>query len=266
MRAMTPADERALLDALRAARAEARALVHVPPAWVPADLDAAARLQRAAAAQIGPIRGWKVSAVTPAQQQAAGLDAPIAGPLLAPVLHASGVTLSRSRFVRPRIECEFGFELARALPARAAPWTREEVADAVGAMRLGIELVDSRLPPGSPLRLEIVDALNNGAYVVGPAIVAWRAVRCADVAIALERVEGGARTRVAQGDGRAVLDGDAFGAVVLLANLRRFVPDGLPAGTLVTTGSCTGAPDLRASGRYVAAFGALGRVELEVVD
>ena len=264
---MTSFDFEAARTGLRDARRAARAIDPVPDAWVPTDLAAAIRLQRAVAADIGTVRGWKVSAVTPAQRQAMGLEAPIAGPLLAPVVHASGATLPRSRFVRPRIECEFAFELARPLPARDAPWSREEVADAVGAMRLGVEIVDSRLKPGSPLRLEIADVLNNGAYVVGERIEGWRTVRCADVRIALERIDAsGARTLVASGDGRAVLDGDPFGAVVLLANLKPFVGDSLRAGTLVTTGSCTGAPDLPGAGRYEADFGALGRVSVAFED
>jgi len=264
---MPPFDLEAARAALSDARRAARAIDPVPDAWVPPDLAAAIRLQRAVAADIGALRGWKVSAVTPAQQRAMDLEAPIAGPLLAPVVHDSDATLARSRFVRPRIECEFAFELARPLPSRDAPWTRDEVAAAVGCMRLGIEIVDSRLKPGSPLRLELADVLNNGAYVAGPRIDAWRDVRCADVRISLERIAAsGARTVVATGDGRAVLDGDPFGAVVMLANLKPFVGDGLPAGTLVTTGSCTGAPDLPGPGRYEADFGPLGRVSVTFED
>jgi 2-keto-4-pentenoate hydratase len=260
-------DPEAARAALRDARRTARAIDPVPDAWVPPDLGAAIALQRSVAADAGAVRGWKVSAVTPAQQRAMGLAAPIAGPLLAPVMHESGARLKRSGFVHPRIECEFAFELAHPLPARDAPWTRDEVAAAVGAMRLGIEIVDSRLRPGSPLNLEIADVLNNGAYVAGPRIPAWRDVRCGEVRIALERIAGsGVRTAVATGDGRAVLDGDPFGAVVLLANLRAFVGDGLPAGTLVTTGSCTGAPDLPGPGRYEADFGVLGRVGVAFDD
>ena len=256
-------DFEAARAALRAARTAARAIDPVPAAWIPPDMATAVALQRAVAADVGAVRGWKVSAVTPAQQRAMGLEGPIAGPLLAPVVHPRGATLSTARFVRPRIECEFAFELVRPLPARSAAWTRDEVAAAVGCMRLGIEIVDSRLAPGSPLRLEIADVLNNGAYVVGPAIDAWRDVRCADVRIVLERTaSSGAREVVATGDGRAVLDGDPFGAVVLLANLKAFVGAGLPAGTLVTTGSCTGAPDLPGPGRYAADFGALGCVDV----
>jgi len=259
-------DFEAARAALRDARRNARAIDPVPDAWVPPDLAAAIRLQRAVAGDIGAVRGWKVSAVTPAQQRALGLHAPFGGPLLAPVVHESGATLARSHFVRPRIECEFAFELARALPAREGLWSRDEVASAVGAMRLGIEIVDSRIRPGSPLNLEVADVLNNGAYIAGRRIGDWRDVRCGDVRIALERHAPATRTTIATGDGRAVLDGDPFGAVVLLANLKPFVGEGLPAGTLVTTGSCTGAPDVPGPGRYEADFGALGRVSVTFED
>jgi 2-keto-4-pentenoate hydratase len=262
---MQDADFRAARAALLEARRAARPLDTLPDAWIPADPATAMRLQRAVASDVGTVRGWKVSAVTAAQQRAMGLDGPIAGPLLAPVVHDSGATLALGRFIRPKLECEFAFELARDLPARAAPWSRAEVEAAVGALRIVIEIVDSRLPPRSPTLMELADCLNNGGFVVGPATRDWRTVHPADTRIVLRRrAPDGTTTEVSSGDGRAVLDGDPFGAVVLLANLSALVPAGLAAGTIVTTGSCTGAPDVPGPGDYEADFGALGRVALRL--
>ena len=55
--------------------------------------------------------------------------------------------------------------------------------------------------------------------------------------------------------------GDPFGAVVLFANAQPGAGPGLRAGDIVTTGSCTGAPDVPGAGRYVAEFAGLGRIE-----
>jgi 2-keto-4-pentenoate hydratase len=251
--------------ALLKARRDATPLPDLPAAWVPPDLDTAMRLQRAVAVALGPTRGWKVSAVTPEGQRALGVDGPIAGPLLAPFLVESGATLRRGQFVHPKVECEFAFVLARALPPRATPWTRAEVAAAVGAMRIGIELVDSRLPASAGTLSQLADGLNNGAYVVGPATRDWATVRWADTPIVLHRrTADGTTTEVARGDGRAILDGDPFGAVVLLANASALAQRGLAAGDLVTTGSCTGAPELPGAGDYEADFGALGRVSVRI--
>jgi 2-keto-4-pentenoate hydratase len=246
--------------ALRDARRHARCLEPVASECMPGDLACAYRLQRAVAADLGPIRGWKVSGLTPEQQRAMGVDCPLAAPLLGPWLHESGAALQASSFVRPRLECEFAFAMAADLPSRARAYTRAEVEAAIGALRLGVEIVDSRLPPGSGVLVELADDLNNGAYVVGPATEAWRDIDYAAVGIGLRHRAGGHHDLLAEGDGRAILDGDPVGALVLLANLPALHPRGLRAGDIVTTGSCTGAVALPGAGAYEADFGALGTV------
>ena len=246
--------------ALRDARRSARCLEPLPLEWKPVELACAYRLQRAVAADLGAIRGWKVSGLTAEQQRAMGVEAPLAAPLLGPWLHASDATLQASGFVRPRLECEFAFALAADLPSRARAYTRAEVEAAINALRLGVEIVDSRLPADSGVLAELADDLNNGAYVAGAAIESWRDVDYAKVRIGLRHQVDRGDEMLAEGDGRAILDGDPVGALVLLANLPALHPRGLRAGDIVTTGSCTGAVALPGAGAYQADFGALGTV------
>jgi 2-keto-4-pentenoate hydratase len=172
--------------------------------------------------------------------------------------------LRRAEFIAPRIECEFAFELARDLPPRAGVYSRDEVAAATAALRPAIELVDPRLPRGSGALAEIADGFNNGALIAGPRWHEWRGLACAAIGITLTAVgaDGHAST-LAEGSGRAILDGDPFGALVLLANAQP-PGRGLRAGDVITTGSCTGAPRLPGPGRYRAEFAGLGRVELQL--
>jgi len=249
--------------ALAEARRTARRIDPVPPEWVPQGLDDAVRLQGAVAADLGATRGWKVSAVTAEQQRQLGVPCPIAGALLEPWIRPSGGSFELARFVAPRLECEFAFEMARDLPGRETAWSRAEVEAAIGALRIVIEVVDSRLPPGSPVWMELADDLNNGGFVVGPASADWRGVRYAQQEIVLRGPGAGAReAELARGSGAAVLDGDPVGAVVLLANLASMRARGLRAGDIVTTGSCTGALPVKLPGDYEADFGALGRVRI----
>jgi 2-keto-4-pentenoate hydratase len=243
---MNDTDFDAARTALREARRAGRCLAPVTPGWVPADLAEAMRLQRAVASDLGTVRGWKISGLTADQHDAMGVDAPLAAPLLEPWVRESGAaTFSLSQFVRPRLECEFAFELSADLPARPAGYTRDEVEAAIGALRIGVEIVDSRLTPGSPVLMELADDLNNGAYIVGPASDTWQRLRYAEQAITLRWHDGAANRDVAHGDGRPILDGDPVGAVVLLANLAALHPHGLRSGDIVTTGSCTGARGAR---------------------
>ena len=260
-------DFEAARTALREARRAARCLEPVAANWVPADIGQAMRLQCAVAAALGPVRGWKISGLTADQQRAMGVPSPLAAPLLGPWLRPSGdANFTRSRFVRPRLECEFAFEMRADLPTRAAGYERAEVEQAIGALRIGVEIVDSRLTPGSPVLMELADDLNNGAYVVGAATTAWRDVPYASQPIVLRWNDGEKTSEVASGNGQPILDGDPVGAVVLLANLAALHPHGLRAGDIVTTGSCTGALAVPGAGEYEADFGALGSVRLRFVS
>lgn len=265
---MDDASFNAARDALAAARREGRALDSIADAWLPADLSEAYRLQQAVAAKLGPIRGWKVSALSPAAQQAVGVDRPTAAPLLEPWFAASPATFEVAQWPAwIKLECEYAFELQRDLPPRAEPYTRAEVEAAIKTMRIGIEVCAARVPPNRSALLELGDALNNGAYVAGPAQADWRAVAYADHPIVLSLRHADGRTReLAHGDARPILGGDPVGAVLAMANTQQPDPRGVRAGQLVTTGTCTGAvpldPAIAEPVDVVADFGALGQVEI----
>ena len=257
---------RAACAALADARRKGRRIEPYPAAWQPADMEDAYRLQKAVADALGDVRGWKVSAVTPEQRRAQGIERPIGGALLAPWLRDTTLAAASfrvSEFIVPKLECELAFELGRDLPARPErPYTRDEVQAAVACLRVGIEVVDSRLPAGTGTLAELADACNNGAYVAGPAFGDWSSIDFTRVGIVLTRSHEGASTEVATGSGAAILAGDPFAAVVMLANAPPGGRSGLRAGDIVTTGSCTGAPPLPGPGSYRAEFSGLGGVEV----
>lgn len=250
---------------LAEARREAKAIAVWPPERVPRDLAEAYRLQAAVAAALGGVGGWKVAAVTEAQRQSLGVDRPIGAPLLRRSMHdarAGAATLRLADFIAPRLECEFAFELAHDLPPRPSePYTRAEVAAAIRALRIGVEIVDWRLPRGLGALVELCDGFNNGAFVAGPAITAWAGIELGSTAIVLRRNHDGRSDDIAHGDGNAILEGDPFGTVVMLANAPPDAARGLAAGDIVTTGSCTGAPLVPGEGAYRADFAQLGSVE-----
>ena len=262
---MNANDFTAATQALIEARREARALDALPPAWLPGELPIAYRLQRAVARPLGEVRGWKVAGLDEAQRQAMAVPGPVAAPLLAPWVQNSAGRLSLTNFVAPKLECEFALELIRDLPERGKgtkPYTRSEVEAAIGGVRIGIEVCDSRLPAGAPTLAQLADDLNNGAYIVGPASADWRHADYAEHAIALRAVVDSQRIELAHGNGRPILDGDPVGALVLLANAQPPGYGGLRAGQFVTTGSCTGSVAVPGACAIEADFGGLGTVRL----
>lgn len=257
--------------ALATARRNASAVSSWPAEWLPSDLSEAYRLQAALAQGLGAVGGWKIAAVTAAQRLSLGVDRPIGAPVMAAWMRDAERAPAEFRvaeFIVPKLECEYAFELGRDLPARPeAPYSRAEVEAAVVAMRLAIEVVDSRLPRGSGTLAELADAFNNGGLVCGRAIRGWQRLDLATIRIALHALGDGppvsaAGSELALGSGNAILDGDPFGTVVMLANAQPVGGVGLRAGHVVTTGSCTGAPPLPGPGLYRAEFEGLGSVEV----
>jgi len=267
---MNRADFEAARAALVQARRGARAIPECPPAWRPEDLGEAYRLQAAVIAELGGGAGWKIAAITPEQRRTLGVAQPIASAIpLAMISDASlgPASLRFADFIAPKIECEIAFEFRRDLPPRPAQtYTRREVAAAIEAMRLAIELVDPRWPAGSGTLAELADGFNNGALVAGAAHADWDATDFARLAIVLVREHEGRRDEVARGSAAAILDGDPFATVVMLANAPPDASRGLRAGDIVTTGSCTGAPSLPGPGAYRADFAQLGSAEFVFVD
>ena len=257
-------------SALAAARREARALERWPGDSPPRDLDEAYRLQAAVVRELGAIGGWKIAAVTAAQRTALGVDRPIGAAIPARYLHDARAAPARLRiadFIAPKLECEIAFELGGDLPPRPGrPYARDEVRRAVTRLRVAVEIVDWRVPRGLGAFAELADGFNNGALVAGAAHADWDATDFARLAIVLVREHEGRRDEVARGSAAAILDGDPFATVVMLANAPPDASRGLRAGDIVTTGSCTGAPSLPGPGAYRADFAQLGSAEFVFVD
>jgi 2-keto-4-pentenoate hydratase len=253
---MTPFDLQRAADALIAARTEARLIAALPPDACPTTMDEAYRVQAEIARRTGGYRGWKAGSLTPEARAAAGIDRPTGARLLTPFVHDAPARLSHARFVVPTLECEIAFEMARDLPPRDAPYGLDDVVAAIGAMRLAIEVADSRLPPKPPTPLNVADAGANGAFVVGPAVPSWRSMDRGAIEAVL-RIGG---REAARGTAAKIL-GDPLRALVLLANNPPPYGPGLRRGDFVTTGSMTGMTPVAPDDAAVAEFGFLGTVE-----
>ncbi len=254
---MTPFDLARAAAAFTAARNDARLLEHLPADAVPTSLDDAYRLQAELARLAGGYGGWKVGALNAEQQARSGVDRPTAARLLSPFVHTAPARLSHRRFVRPLVECELAFAMAADLPPRARPYDEDDVAAAIAAMHLAIEIADSRLPPKPGLAMNLADAMASGGFVIGPVVPGWRALDRGSIAVTL-RVNG---VETARGTGAKII-GDPLRAVTVLANNPVPGSPGLRRGDYVTTGSLTGMTAVAPGDTAVAEFGALGNLEV----
>lgn len=196
----------------------------------PADIGGAFAVQRAVLARIGGrIGGWKCSAPPGKAPSGAMLDS--RGVVPAPA----------TWFVVPRtkigIETEIAFRMARDLPGRATPYSREEVLDAVAGCFPAVELVVSRYQDPSKVSLPeaIADSVAHDGLVCGADVPGWREMDLPNLTV---RQTYAGQVQVEQVGGNPSVD-----PVVALHWLANFLPSigmTLEAGQVVTTGSCTG--------------------------
>jgi 2-keto-4-pentenoate hydratase len=257
---MTPERIREAAELLMAARREGRTIDGLPEACRPATVDEGYAIQDALVALSGAqVVGWKLGATTPYWQKRGQLAEPIAGRLLSSFVHPSPASLLGGAFHLRMVESEYAFRLGRDLPARAEPYSREEVEDAIAAVHCCIEVADTRFRAG--LRVDspslIADNVISAAYVVGSEVPDFRA---ADLTHAPVKVWV---------DGKMVRDGagEHTGGhpilpLVWLANDRRKRGDGLAAGLLISTSSCTGAHPCASPAVVVADYGPLGSAQV----
>jgi 2-keto-4-pentenoate hydratase len=178
-------------------------------------------------------------------------------PIYASAVHASPARLPARGFHLLGIECEIGFRVNQALPARATPYSRDEVL-AAASLHPTIEVVDSRYQDFRSLdRLQVLaDNFSNGGLVYGAAASGWQGMDLVHPPIAVTA------------DGKPFAEctglraGDPIGLFVELVNFVANKRGGVPAGTFVTTGTHTGLVFTEPGVTIRAEYGALGRVEV----
>lgn len=207
------------------------------------------------------VAGWYLGATNVEIQQLLGLDDPYMSRVYERLLHASPATLDPAHYPPMVIECEFAFRLAHDLPERAEPYSREEVAAAVGSVHAAIEVVAGHIDDwiSKDVWSVIADNGTDGAVIVGDGTGDWRDIDLTTVDVTLQR--NGELVR--EGSGANIL-GDPMSAFTWLANARRAAGDGLTGGMTCNTGTATSICPAEPGDVLVAAFGPLGSATLAV--
>jgi len=260
---MTPEQASEAARVLLEARRANRTIDALPEACRPRTIEEGYAVQDALVAGSGArVVGWKLGATTRYWQRRAGLVEPMAGRLLGPMVRRGSTCLEGRAFHLRMVECEYAFELGVDLPARAAPYARDEVEAAVAAVYGSIEVADSRFTAGLMVDTPslVADNVLAGAYVVGPQIEGFRRV---DLARAPVKVWCDGKL-VNEGKGEHT-GGHPILPLVWLAEDRRKRGDGLRAGMLVSTSSTTGAYRSPMAAVISADYGAFGSVELTFI-
>jgi len=206
-----------------------------------------------------PLYGWKIAATSEAGQKHINVDGPMAGRILGETVIPDGGTASMAGNEMCVAEPEFAFRMRIDLPPRPAPYTRQQVLDAVDTLHPAIEIPDSRFADFVSAGAAQIIADNACAhlFVLGPPATAdWRALD-----LVQERPVITLRGQQFTGHGRNVL-GDPLIALTWLANELRQLGVALKAGQIVTTGTCHPPLPIQPGDRVECDFGLLGKVSV----
>ena len=198
--------------------------------------------------------------------------APIAPALVYSSSATSPATIAAASFTTRIVEAEIAYRFGDDLPPRATPYTMDEVAEAIAAMHVAIEIVDPRIADfatASPLA-KLADHLVNGAFVLGDGISNWRRIdlRKQKATLALDGKVHEAVT------GSHSLGNPAVLLPWFVAHLGRLPtwneedagpPRGVKAGDVVTTGSWTKVVEARAKQRVDVTFADIGTATVTFV-
>ncbi|MFT3808174.1 2-keto-4-pentenoate hydratase [Arenimonas sp.] len=248
------------------AREQARALDEFPGGVLPADLEAAYRIQDWAIDHWpDQLVGWKVGFIAPSRRDASGDDR-LVGPIFArsvwPLRSGDSVDVPVFDGGFAAVEAEFVFRLAVDAPDGKLEWTSQEALALVAALHFGIEMAGSPLATINELGPTVVvsDFGNNAGVVLGPEIPGWR-----------ERQEDGMRCATyvddqLVGTGTAASVPGGLGEALAFA-LRRCARRGIPlrAGMLVTTGAATGIHDILPGQRGRVVFEGFGELRCRAI-
>ena len=254
------ADLQAGVQDLIAARAAGSIIPDLAGARQPRTQEDGYRMQAALAERWDDrIVGWKVGATSKQVQALFGVEGPLYGPVFARTVTQSAARCRVADFQHRMLESEFAFRFGRDLPARAQPYTREEILDAVEALIPTIEIISPRFDRLTVDRIPqlVADCGGNGGAVLGTPVADWRSLDLPSLPVAL-RIDGVVKQA---GTGAAVL-GDPRNVLEWFVETFRAQGRGISKGLFVMTGTMTGIHAPAPGEHAVADFGALGTVEV----
>ena len=212
-------------------------------------------------ATLGPIAGHKIGCTTPVMQAFLNIPSPCSGDVFASTVRHGNGTVSRAAYRKLGIECEIVAEIGRDVSPDEAPFTRDSIADAVGAVMAGIEIVDDRYRDYRTLGVPtlIADNFFNAGCVLGEPVRDWKPLNLAALAgrMLINGIE------VGRGTGAMVL-GHPLAALAWLANARAGRGLGLTRGRFVFLGSLVETKWLEAGDRPGSRSTDWARLELGV--
>ena len=257
---MNPKSIEEAVATLAATRRDGRVIEALPESARPQSIEEGYAIQDAfRAAWPDNVKGWKIGATAPPTMDRFGVKEPMYGPFFARDVHQSPAHVPAPTSHAMAIESEFAYRLGRDLPARTAPYARDEILDAIDAIIPAFEIVGTRFAavPFHDVGSVVADCTLNAAMVLGTPITDWRGLDIPNhpVSLTIDGAPAGKGSGADPlGDPRIVLD--------WVVNKLSATGIDLKKGDILSTGTCTGMLPFKTGQTAVADFGALGKIEV----
>jgi 2-keto-4-pentenoate hydratase len=237
----------------------------LPPELAPWSTEAAYAIQDAFVAlraqKRGAIVGYKIALASAEMRRFVGVDDPQAGVIFEHTVQRTPARVRVADYLRLIVEFEIAVQMAEDLPAADAPFSRERVAAATGAVMPALELADDRNADYAELRKHpfelIADNTWNEGVVLGYALTEWQGLDLAQVR-GVATING---EKVGEGIGGDAM-GHPFNSVVWVANHLAAHGRGLLRSDIVITGSIITSKTVKPGDLVRYAVDGLGEVEL----
>ncbi len=221
-------------------------------------------LRRLRESELGPTAGYKVALTSTVMQEMLRFGSPFAGPLHAGMIYSNGKQLDHTQYGRLCIECELAAVIGKTLLSTDAPYSREQIADAVDTIAPALELVDDRNADyatiSSLVLTLIADNAWNAGIVVGTALKSWRHLDLAKLHGTVT-ING---EQVGEGYGRDVL-GHPLEALKWLVNTIAAQGKDISKGMVVMTGTMIATQFVSPGDHLTFSVDGLGDVGVNVV-
>lgn len=229
----------------------------IPVEARPADIADALAIQQRVTDLVGQsIGGWKCS--VPSDPRPVSF-----APIFAPTIVSTSPCRIAPVGELAKVEPEIAFVMDRDLPARATPYSEEEVRAAVRETRLVLEILGPRYADPTAITFPelLADAVANQGLFAGPVVHDAFARSLGSFPLSIRDALG----TLADREGKHP-DGHPLRPLYWLANHLRETSTPLRAGQIVTTGSYCGALDMPLDLALTFTYGDLGTLTVTFVS
>lgn len=225
-----------------------------PPFSGPSSRDEAYRVQTLVSNRIGPVTAWKVGVAQSNRE-------PYCAPLLQRRVLVSPATWPSTGEQTYGVESEVAYRLNKGFPPGNEQLSEDEIRDAISSIHVSIEVLGSRL--ASPLNNDplwkLADNQGNGCFVYDPI-----GTRFVDQSMTELEVQIKVDGQVVIGGSRPHPFNAPFPLLVWMVKHAVTKRGGLPADTLITTGSYSGVIKVEAGAEVEVEFPNIGHTSLRI--